>query len=678
MGPTVTLTRTRLLPLGVFLASGLIALVCWALAYQTPLQHTLHVGGDVDRQRREDDRPFFNGSAHGSEPATPNDVRWWEAVSAAGPFRWTRPDTTAIFPGVGGGGWIVTVRATPGGRSDATDLRSQWTLGRNQPLEVPLIPGDPRRYHILTATPPSGDLTLHFQTPPYTPPGDPRELGFVLHEIRIQSIDQGWRTPAWSQLALLAISLALIATLTRWLAWGWRGTLIVIIASTLLSAGLLSSTRTALTFFTPILAGLALSCTAMGVVGWWLISRQLSADTALRQFMLHILALSLLAFAVRMGGMLHPHAIYSDSGFNANNLLRVSMGQVFLEAGLPSEAGGGVAPYPPGFYLLSLPAQLLIPPVHSVRVILVQATTALLDSLMIPLIAIILIRANLGRPAALFGAALYLLPITALESFAVGELANISGQALAMPFIALLAIGVGAAQANEQRSWRLSLLIGSLAMGLVAHSGVTLSLGAFTAAAWGMAIVGQIRRQQLAITVQRLTLVASIALGSIVLIYYSAYLPGLLARSSAETADTARSLALGQLLQETALGLLGIVPPRFRAWSLPAGLCLAALGGLGWLWRHQSRLPEAGALRNVLVAWWLGMALTQALLLIADQGVRWSLFLYPALCLSAGALLGAWWAQGHWRRGMSIGVLTWVMGYGIWMWVSHVRDYFHI
>ncbi len=706
--PTAQQQFWRWLPLGALF----IALCAWTLAYQMPFSQIVHVGGDVERQRREDDRPFFAGTANGSEPATPNNLRWWETVTDGYAFRWTRADTTATFSGIGGGRWVVEVLATPGGRSDVGRLVSTWTVGANPSIDLVLPPGAPRRYRILAASAPTGDLALRFQTPSYTPPNDARQLGFVLHEVRVRSVGDSLRPPAWPQLALLTLSLILLYGLARGLAFGQRGALALAGASALMAALLLATSRMALTFFTPALAGLALSCSVLGLAGWWGIRQwatkgargqvdkglaygrttrfPVSPDSpdlteqaqpgTIRRFLLQVLALTLLAFALRMGGMLHPHAIYSDSGFNANNLLRVTMGQVFLSAGLPNEAGGGEAPYPPGFYLLSMPAQLFIPAVHADRVLLVQAVTALLDSLLLPVIALILLNAGLGRAAALFGAAAYLLPITALESFAVGELANISGQALAMPFIALLALGVGAVNEPLRRWWVLALLTASLAIGLVAHSGVTLSLGAFTAGAWSVVLVGQLRGRIGAGSFRRLTLVAASALGLVLLIYYSAYVPGLLARDGvgAAAAHVVRSVPLGSLISETGLGVLGIVPPRFRAWSLPIALCLAALGGLGWLWYRRAAQPEAAGLRTVLAAWWLGMLLTQALLLVADQGVRWSLFLYPGLCLSAGALLGAFWARGRWARGAALGLLTWMLTYGTFMWVSHVRDYFHI
>jgi hypothetical protein len=193
-----------------------------------------------------------------------------------------------------------------------------------------------------------------------------------------------------------------------------------------------------------------------------------------------------------------------------------------------------------------------------------------------------------------------------------------------------------------------------------------------------MAAVAHVRGQAGVVAFRRLTLAASVALASVLLIYYSAYIPGLLAREGvAETASAGR-IAPASLIRETVLGLLGIVPPGFRAWSLPMGLCLAALGGLVWLWRQRAAYPAAAALRWALAAWWLGMLITQSLLLVADQGVRWSLFLYPALCLSGGALLGALWMRGRLGRGAAVAVMVWMLGYGILMWVSHVRDYFHI
>src|SRR5207247_9898409 len=63
------------------------------------------------------------------------------------------------------------------------------------------------------------------------------------------------------------------------------------------------------------------------------------------------LAATIGAFGMRMAGLLHPYAKFSDLDFKVHNFEAVIGGKLFLYAGLPCEAGGGQAPYPPAQYL---------------------------------------------------------------------------------------------------------------------------------------------------------------------------------------------------------------------------------------------------------------------------------------------------------------------------------------
>ncbi|MEI7770425.1 MAG: hypothetical protein WCI67_10575, partial [Chloroflexales bacterium] len=132
------------------------------------------------------------------------------------------------------------------------------------------------------------------------------------------------------------------------------------------------------------------------------------------------------------------------------------------------------------------------------------------------------------------------------------------------------------------------------------------------------------------------------------------------------------------ILGETVAGVLGLAPPRSRAWPLPPLLGALALAGLGLLWARRGAHPRAGGLRLALAALWLGALITQALLLAADQGVRWSLFLYPALCLSAGPLLATLYARGRSGKAVALAALGTTLAYGLLIWIIQIRDYYHI
>ncbi len=68
-----------------------------------------------------------------------------------------------------------------------------------------------------------------------------------------------------------------------------------------------------------------------------------------------VTALVMLAWIIRLGGLLHPQAYTNDLGLHANNLRGVIRGQMIFTENLPGEAGGGPAPYPPAQYVMLLP-----------------------------------------------------------------------------------------------------------------------------------------------------------------------------------------------------------------------------------------------------------------------------------------------------------------------------------
>lgn len=663
-------------------ATLLCGLLLWTLAYQLPLHFRLDIGGDQATGRREDDAPFLR-NVNGSEPASRDNRQDWRDLGLS--YRWTRSDSALAAPGVGGGRWLVTLRAGSG-RADGAPAISEWQAGAT-PLPPLEIGAAERIYRVLARADAAGDLTLSFATRPYAVDADPRDLGFVLREARIAPTGGGPRLPALAQLGWLAATLALVYSLARWLSVGRRPALLLTLGCALASALALANYRMALTPFTATAAALAASGwgLALAVRGAALIATRLGLAPAIWRNRSYgpVVALVLLAFALRMGGMLHPHAIFSDQVFNANNLFRVSLGQVFLTAGLPTRAGGGEAPYPPGMYLLLIPAQLLFPVETGGRVLLVQAGAALLDSLVVALIWGLLVQAGVGRRAALLGAAGYLLPPPLLESFSIGEYANIGGQALALPAIALLAWNWPRRPAEpSQRGYtRLQIWVPLLCIGLLGHFGVAISLATLLAGAWLVGAFDALRPETRGtrFDLGKLTLGGGLAALAAALLYYSApiYLEVFGARlgGAGEGSGATGGLALQQAGQFL-LSIIGMARPDGRA-PLPGLLVVSSLMGLALL--HGASRPgsQHRGLAATLVAWWLGVLISQALLLIASQGVRWTHFLYPALCLGAGPTLAAWGRRGRAGRIVGGAVVAAALIYGLTVWIIQIRDYLH-
>lgn len=632
---------------------ALILLGCGA-AYQTPLSVHLAVGGDPLTRRREDDAPFLQ-MVHASEPALPSVAAWWELPGAADTYRWTQPESVISLPGLGGGYWLVKVRAQ-GGRPDGVPTATEWQAGAAPPVAFELPVGQIRRYTMLL--PADGTVRLAMRSDSFQAAGDPRVLGFLLREVRVQTIG-GWRAPDWGQLGWIGLTLVAVWVWGHMSALSPRWGLSVIGIGGLAAIIAVALARPAFALLMPVLATLTLIATVI------------SAGLALR-WPQHVAwrqaaAVMLLAIIVRLAGLLHPHAISSDAGFHANNLLRLGLGHVFLTAGLPAEAGGGLAPYPAGFYLIALPFQILFGDDFAARRLLVTIVAAALDSLFCVAIWWWVRQAGFGQRAALLSAACYLFATQALEALAIGELANVGGQALIVP--ALIGLSLGAA-ANRSHWLALSGLALAIAAGLMAHSGVTLGFGFLIGWAWLLAW----RQPAAIVTPARLFIAAAggIALALIVMYTTPVYLE-LISGRSGQGASGGQTPV--QIITETILALTGWQPPQRRGLPVPLGLALANLAGLWILWRTQQ--PSTTTLRWLLGAWWGGALSGLVLLLFADQGLRWMLFLYPALCIPAGIALDRLAARAAWGR---IAAAVWLMaiiGQGVLLWVGQIRDYLH-
>ncbi len=688
--------RVDLQALTMILCTGLM---CWTLAYQLAPHYHLAIGGHPVTHRREDDAPFLHGF-HASEPAQPGRFDWWNMPPGYA-YRWTRSAATIRFPGIGGGRWQLSLLASSGRFDAQTPAISRWQAGTTS-LPPLWIEATPRVYQILVDADTAGNLQLRMDTEPYLIDSDPRQLGFVLRDVRVAPLVSRVRQPAWGQLGWLVLTLTLVYALVRWLALALRPAFVVGMGLVVLVALLLAWQRLALTLLTPALAALAVSCWALasGAYGayrlfWYPRIQRHGAQCFRQTTYATVLALVLLAFALRMGGMLHPHALFSDHRFNANRLLEVSLGIVYMTAGLPARAGGGDAPYPPATYLVLAPLQLFTASDIDSRVLTVQSGVALLDSLVIVWVWLLLRQAGLGRRSALFGASLYVLPAPLLGSFSVGEYANIGGQALALPAIVLLAwhgpLGrqrstppsEAAIRGYEQLHWWLPLLM----IGLLSHMGITLSLVMLLACAWGLGVVSWVQRlwthggRGHFFSLKALTWGGVLAGMFVLVFFYSAppfvpfflqRLPGAMVSHSAT--EAVQSVGYTPSLAELVRTL---VAPYQRLTHL---LSLSGLAGLLLLGQQRHPRHHASSLYALLVAWWLSTLLAAVglpLLAGASQGVRWPHFLYPALCLGAGPTLALLWQRGRAGRLVALVSVLAITSYGLLIWIIQIRDYMH-
>ncbi len=623
------------------------AAILWA-ALQRPQRFHLAIGGELrarpDAPTVRDvylfDAPYLTGF-HAAEPATIDS-------STSFTYRWTEPSATVHLPLLGGSAAVIDLQLLPP-PLPATPL----TLTLNAVQLHTILTPEPRTLHLFVPGRSSGQYAVTLTTPQFAAPDDPRALGLALVELQLSP--SGWR-PIWA-----------------WNTWGALAGIVALLALASASCGLApaQASTTALLGAAALTLGLLIDRSAvvlgagrwltstlaasLALLGWRAASRWSVLDAQLRRESLLVAGLMALAWVLRMAGIRHPQANYSDLLLNTHNFDAVAQGSLFFTEGLPAEAGGGQAPYPPGLYIVLLPLLGLMrnPSAHTT---ILQIGTALLDAAVVPLLwwGVRAVRHDAwGRAAALWAAALYLLPLPLLRSFIVGELANIGGQALALPgFIGAV---VWVAHGCPQR-WMLPLSL-ALAAGALGHSGVLISLG-MTGALWALGLALQRRWAVLG----RLCLVALPALTLAASVYYSAFIndPRLVGDASASASQLPFWRKTWLLLQATTLR---------RDADTPVWLWLAALGG--WLVaRRQLRrwsLP--------LAVWLLTAPLSFVSLLWSAQTVRWWTWVLPALCIGAGLGLAALSSRGRLGRRLAISAYMAYSSVALAWWVDFIITY---
>jgi hypothetical protein len=315
---------------------------------------------------------------------------------------------------------------------------------------------------------------------------------------------------------------------------------------------------------------------------------------------------------------------------------------VIFTEGLPARAGGGQAPYPPAQYILLLPWAPLVSTTRT----LVIAGAALADSLAILWLWLIVRVSGADRIAAVFAGLLYLFATPLLRSLNIGEMANVWGQALVLPWILTLLLW----RHGRAPAWVLAAVS---AIALLGHFGVFLSLLAFAAS---YLLILLLRRDP---QVWRLMQIGAGALLFAVLIYYSAFPDEILNRPAAPPSETTAAQRLVVQIHDLTR-LTGRIGPL---------LTVLALGGLAVGWRRASNL------RDLLLAWWISVALSWVTLLFSQQALRWPAFVFAAVAIGGGLTLGALWQRGSWMRGAAVTLAAVALTHGGLLWLQHLITY---
>lgn len=600
-------------------------------AYRVPYFFRLDIGGGLASPVY--DRPYLLGGFN-IDPETDS------ATRPPGAFRWAFDDARLAFPGLGPGIYAVTLRVATAHPAPAAPAPSRWLLDGTPLIVVPVLPV-PRSYHLLL--PSTGpNLDLHILTPPFHAMGDPRSLAFAADMLQVVPLTHP--APAWPVLGWLAGCVAVLYVLLR--SSGLKQ-LLSVLSGLGVVAGLvwwLAFQRLSLTSFAPrlcavLLGGLMVSFLVRPVLA----SLASALGIAMPQGEARALTvLVILAWVIRLGGLLHPQALTSDLGLHMHNLENLVMGEVIFTEDLPGEAGGGPAPYPPAQYVMLAPWQLLA---NSEQVTRIGNTLG--DSLAIAALWLVLRMAGAPVPAALFAGGLYLFATPLLNAMSIGEMANVWGQALVGPLVVLV---VYWQQAHPERRPDLALGVG-MTIGLLGHFGVFLSLLIFLGA---YALLLYPRGPWL-----RFGAIVAVALFATVVLYYSSFVTILADRSGARL-----PFGWGRLRGELAgaFSMVGALGPL---------LGLLGFAGLAMLLRDmRSRVASGMVLGPLLAAWFCSTLISLGSLLFTQQALRWEIFLFPALALTGGIALAGLYRQGRLGRGAAYTLLalSCVRGAALWYW----------
>jgi hypothetical protein len=415
------------LPIGAVLALSALLLF---LAYQFRPSYAVTIGTATDG-------PLYDG--------------FWEPERTPGEnppyktYRWSRGYGTITFQDAGHGSYqvVVTVNgARPPGIPPAhLEVKSRGTT---------LLDIDPApALATYTFTVPSnlvadGALLLEVTTNPFSPPGDPRELGLVFVGIAVTPLQsEAIQIPPASMWLAILGTCFLISIFLTILGWG-PGTIILLGSSPAIFAStLLIFNRLWLTshrwyeVWLPVTLGGLVFALIVWLVGGPILRRVGAPWSPLQRRTL--LTIAFAAFVVRLAGELHPLIFVYDIGYHVNRLILVRGGQlVFSTQPAESEALGGTF-YLPTAHLTVLPIEWLLggDTRMAIRVLLIATGTLGI----LPLFYLAKRLAHDAR-AGIIAALLYVTLPMAVLPYSWGILPNVFGEFLALLAIAFL---VGAA-----------------------------------------------------------------------------------------------------------------------------------------------------------------------------------------------------------------------------------------
>lgn len=552
---------------------------------------------------------------------------------ARGIYRWTTGVTTVRLPGLSrSDATYVDLLIGPPAAGQALGVM-QLRLG--SAAEIPLqIAAEGRRYRLLVAPDAAapGSLIIGLRSPASTIGADPRPIGIRLEGLIAHTTNSGGL--GWPPLTKLAAQIALLL-LAALLVGALGLPLPIALSALLLNATVIALISRSFPLLAEIYFERLVGATGLLLIGsiWLLpIAERRLAKRLPAGLVRALWCATLLAIAVRLGGALFPTFRAYDLVLNLGRLIEATNGTMVM-TNESFEFGGGVTVYPPGPYLVLMPALLL----GLAPGMLIQVGIGLIDGLAAFAVGLLSHQLGFSRRAALVAVLIYATVPVGLTTLYYGHTAQAFGQALMAPLAVALLVALR--QPSARLPWIAVCTLFSI--GLLSHIGVSILAIAWLGLFWLSQLVPGLR---LPIVQRRLSIVLIIggAIG-----FFFAYAPVVLLHLQGLN-DVGERVASAAV--QPSYNLIG------KAWLIafqPLGLALF-LAGL--LTLYSARLPSTS---QALIAAWLASAALFCLVELATGlQVRYFVFLVPLVCIISARLLDQLAGHSIWGRVSTVTVLA--------------------
>lgn len=648
-------------------AVAVVAAVVIGAIYQTHPAYDIAIG-----QRVQDDPLVQDFNTAERQPPAVGDRT----------YRWTRAESSIVFPGIGRNAATVTLTMA-GGANPNPDVIILANTGEVAHLH--LTP-DFADYPIAIPAPylTTGNLALTVRASPFHAPGDRRELGVLIGHVRVHPSGGIALPPARTALALwgtvIFLMLALFAVGLR----GWEAaalsSLIVVGFGVLLARDRLFIALGAEPWLR-VAGGTLLLAIALRLAMPVLL-RRLGITGGIEEAR-WLLAAVIGIFATRLGGLYHPAMIVSDLTFHVHRFEDVIVRHIWYQEIPALYDKNRPVPYPPGAYLLFAP----FAPFVRNRADLLTVGTQLLDASRILLIGLVAWKATRDRIAAACATLIAGVVPIAFIIFSWGNLTNAVGEwALTLVF-AILALGAE----RLRKPWLAVSFVAVALLALLSHIGVAVTTVAMLAAALGLWAC-MLLRERRAPWRDRDFLVALVLICIAGVLAFALFYRIPLTTTHAVTNDP----ALGNTPTVSTGGRYEIGGPRpdpsiglndahtdnpviavvgqiwvegyafYRLWPL-----LLVPLGCWLLWREGTR-----SICLVCLVW-LGVSLLFLIIgVLAGRYVRYAVTAIPAVAVGAGVALAYLW-RWRWGRGIAIVLLVFSVAATLLVWYGRITRAYH-